>query len=60
MVLLFHIILLMHHMCFHVNMVRLLLLKLVLGTGMVKLVYGFKNLMSLTLKDPTLFGSLKP
>jgi hypothetical protein len=60
MVPLLHIIRLMLLMCSHVNLVRLLLLMLVLNIRMVKLVFRYQNHISLTSKDPTLFGYLKP
>jgi hypothetical protein len=47
MVLLLHIIHLMSLMCFHVNLVKLLLLILVVDTRMVTLVFGYQNLISL-------------
>jgi hypothetical protein len=48
MVHLFPIILLMLFMCYLSNLEKMLLLMLGLGTRMVKLVFGFKNLMPLT------------
>jgi hypothetical protein len=59
MVHLFLITVLMLPMCYLPNLVKLLLLMLGLGTRMVKLVFGFQNLMSLTSKDPTQIGYLK-
>jgi hypothetical protein len=49
----FLITLLMPHMPYLANSVKLLLLILGLGTRMVKLVFWYQNLISLTSKDPT-------
>jgi hypothetical protein len=58
MVRLCYYVLLMHHMCFIVKIIKLLIPLWDQNAGRVRLAFGFQRLLLLTLKDLTRVGYL--